>query len=45
VGTLEPNKPADLIIVDRNPLEDIEALKRLRIVILDGKIAHRNEEY
>lgn len=40
LGTLEPGKLADLIIVDGNPLEDIDALTRIRLVILDGEVAY-----
>lgn len=36
LGILEPGKLADLIIVDGNLLEDIDALTRIRLVILDG---------
>jgi imidazolonepropionase-like amidohydrolase len=40
LGTLEPGKLADLIIVDGNPLENIDALTRIRLVILDGEVAY-----
>ena len=43
LGTLEPGKLADLIIVDGNPLEDIEALKQIKQVILDGEVAYENK--
>ncbi len=35
-GYLEPGKRADLIAVSGNPLEDIEALRQVRLVVLDG---------
>jgi imidazolonepropionase-like amidohydrolase len=38
LGTLEPAKLADRIVVDSNPLNDIEAMKRVDIVIKGGKI-------
>jgi imidazolonepropionase-like amidohydrolase len=38
LGTLEPGKRADLVIVDGNPLEDIFNLTRVVIVVKDGKI-------
>jgi imidazolonepropionase-like amidohydrolase len=38
LGTLEPGTLADIIIVDRNPLEDIEAMSRVIMVIKGGKI-------
>jgi len=43
LGILEPGKLADLIIVDGNPLENIDALTRIRLVILDGKVAYRSK--
>ncbi|PKN28311.1 MAG: hypothetical protein CVU64_13885 [Deltaproteobacteria bacterium HGW-Deltaproteobacteria-21] len=38
IGTIEPGKSADIIGVQGNPLEDIEALKRVRTVISRGKV-------
>lgn len=38
LGTLEAGKLADVIIVDGDPLTEIEALTRLKCVILDGKV-------
>jgi imidazolonepropionase-like amidohydrolase len=43
LGTLQPGKLADLIVVDSNPLEDIEALARIRLVILDGEVAYEKK--
>lgn len=43
LGILEPGKLADLIIVDGNPLENIDALTQIRLVILDGKVAYRSK--
>jgi len=40
LGILEPGKLADLVVVEGNPLEDIDALTRIRLVILDGEVAH-----
>jgi len=37
IGALEPGKSADLIGVEGDPLEDIEALKRVKTVILQGR--------
>lgn len=37
VGTVEGGKHADLIIVDGNPLEDIQSLQRIEVVIRDGR--------
>jgi len=33
---LEPGKKAYLVVVDGAPLEDIEALREVRLVLLDG---------
>lgn len=38
VGTLEPGKFADILVVGGNPLEDLQALTDLRIVIHSGVI-------
>jgi imidazolonepropionase-like amidohydrolase len=37
-GTLEPGKEADLLVVDRNPLEDFVVLFEPLVVVTDGKI-------
>ena len=36
VGTLEPGKRADLISVAGNPLQDIDAMKDVRVILRDG---------
>jgi imidazolonepropionase-like amidohydrolase len=38
VGTLEAEKVADLIAVPGNPLEDITALQRVRLVVQGGRV-------
>jgi len=38
LGTLEVDKLADIIIVEGNPLIEIEALTRVKSIILDGKV-------
>jgi imidazolonepropionase-like amidohydrolase len=38
LGTLQPGKRADLFVVDGNPLEDLEALTKIRLVVHDGVI-------
>ncbi len=38
VGTIEPGKRADLIILDRNPLEQISNIRSVRTVITGGKV-------
>jgi len=36
LGTLQPGKLADLLVVEGNPLEDLNALTKIRLVIHDG---------
>jgi len=38
LGTLEPGKLADVLVVDANPLQDINNLKRLRLLVADGRV-------
>jgi imidazolonepropionase-like amidohydrolase len=38
LGTLEPGKIADIIAVKENPLEDLEALQTIQLVIHNGRI-------
>jgi imidazolonepropionase-like amidohydrolase len=49
IGTLEPGKFADAIVVDGNPLEDVKILQdkaRIRLVVKDGQVVvNRNLEY
>ena len=37
-GTLEPGKCADMIEVEKNPLEDIRALRNVDMVVSQGKV-------
>jgi imidazolonepropionase-like amidohydrolase len=39
LGTIEPGKLADLIAVTANPLEDIAHLRRLALVVKNGRVA------
>jgi imidazolonepropionase-like amidohydrolase len=39
LGTLEVGKLADLIVVDGDPLEDLQAMSRVTLVIKNGEIA------
>ena len=41
LGTLEPGKLADLIIVDGDPLEDISSLHNVKIVVQSGRVVHK----
>jgi imidazolonepropionase-like amidohydrolase len=38
LGTIEPGKLADLIVVDADPLQDITNLRRLRFVFKEGRL-------
>jgi imidazolonepropionase-like amidohydrolase len=38
VGSLAPGKRADLIALEGDPLADIEALRRVRLVMKDGEV-------
>lgn len=42
VGTLEPGKFADLVIVSGNPLEDISVLRNLEMVVKEGVVVVEN---
>jgi imidazolonepropionase-like amidohydrolase len=42
LGTIEPGKDADLLIVDGNPLDDIAALERVDTVLLNGEAVALN---
>lgn len=49
LGTLEPGKAADLIVLDENPLDDLRLLadrRHLQLVMKDGRIAacHRDHD-
>ena len=38
LGTLEPGKLADVLVVNGNLLDDINALTNIRIVLREGKV-------
>jgi imidazolonepropionase-like amidohydrolase len=40
IGTLEPGKAADLIVVDGRPDEDLSALERVRMTFVAGRRLH-----
>lgn len=42
VGTIEPNKFADLIAVDGDPLQDVTTLERVKFVMKGGQV-YKNE--
>ena len=42
-GTIEPGKRADLVVLEADPLRDIRSSRRIRYVILGGKIFRPEE--
>jgi len=45
LGTVEPGKLADLILVDRDPIEDIRALRDVTWVMQGGRVIPRSPEW
>jgi imidazolonepropionase-like amidohydrolase len=43
LGTIEPGKRADLVLVDANPLADIRNLSRITVVVLGGRVLDRRD--
>jgi imidazolonepropionase-like amidohydrolase len=43
MGTVEKNKIADLVLLDGNPLDDIENTRRIRGVVLAGRYFSRGD--
>jgi imidazolonepropionase-like amidohydrolase len=41
-GTIEVGKRADLVLLDANPLDDIRNMRKIRAVVLDGKLLDRS---
>ena len=41
LGTVEPGKLADLVLLDANPLESISNVRRIRAVVADGRLYRR----
>ena len=39
-GTIEPGKLADAVLLEDNPLEDIEAIRAVNLVFKDGRIVY-----
>jgi imidazolonepropionase-like amidohydrolase len=42
-GSLEPNKVADLLLLDANPLDDIRHVRRINAVVIGGRLLGRSE--
>jgi imidazolonepropionase-like amidohydrolase len=38
LGTLEKGKLADVLVVAENPLDDIQNLQKMRLVVADGRV-------
>jgi imidazolonepropionase-like amidohydrolase len=43
VGTLEPAKTADCVLLDGDPLADIEALSTVSLVVKEGRIVYQRD--
>jgi imidazolonepropionase-like amidohydrolase len=43
LGTVEPGKLADLVLLDANPLDDIRNTQKIRAVVADGRLSRRAE--
>jgi len=42
-GTLEVGKRADIVLLDANPLEDIQNTRKIYAVVLRGRLLSRSE--
>jgi len=43
LGTLEPGKTADLVLLDASPLEDIRNTRRIAAVVIRGRLLARKD--
>jgi imidazolonepropionase-like amidohydrolase len=43
LGTIEPGKLADLVVLDGDPLQDIENIRRISTVMKDGQVVDRGK--
>jgi len=44
-GSIETGKKANLVILDDNPIADIRNTQKIRMVILDGRIAYQSSRF
>jgi imidazolonepropionase-like amidohydrolase len=44
VGTIEPGKQADMIILSDNPIDDINNTKKIEAVINNGQLMNKTVE-
>lgn len=44
LGTVEPGRLADIIVVDGDPLRDMSVLRNVEVVVLDGRVVARDGE-
>ena len=42
LGSIEPGKLADLVVIDGNPLTNIKDLRRMKLVVKDGRVFERD---
>jgi imidazolonepropionase-like amidohydrolase len=42
-GTIEPGRLADLVLLDDDPVSDIETLRRVELVMKEGRIVYRRD--
>jgi imidazolonepropionase-like amidohydrolase len=42
-GTIEPGMRADLVLLDANPLDDIENTRKIRTVVAGGRVFDRGD--
>lgn len=48
LGTIEPGKVADLVVLNKNPLDDLRALStrdRITMVLQEGRIVSRQHQH
>lgn len=45
VGTIEPGTLADLVLLDGDPVSDIEALGHVELVMKEGRVVYRRDPH